>query len=382
MSRLSAAESRKLLDSHAAKLNKKHGAGTMVIASEALYIDRRLTSDALSFDVALEGGLPVNQWTEVLGLESAGKTTFVLKCLAANQRLDPDFFCLWVAAETFDRKLAAMCGVDESRVYLIETNLMEIAFQEVIEALDDRACDMVVIDSYPAMVTEVEDEGDVGDIQVAPGARIFGRFMRKGHTATKRSLIDITDRAVTGVIINQWRDKIGGYSPQGNPQTSPGGKAKNYWMYCRIDVKRDEILRNSKKEAVGQAIKIVVIKMKGARPQRTGVVDFYYAEHEQFLPGDYDSFKAIINLGLYFDVITRSSGDRGNYLFEGHSFRSKEILTEALREDRKLRTEVEKQVMELVRKGAAVIDTEEETDDRRQAEEPEAPRRRRAVVRG
>lgn len=332
--------------------DKKYGPGTIVRATEIVTPERWRTG-ALAFDVAMSGGLPVNQWTEVVGNENSGKTTFILKALAANQKRDSEFFCVWVASETFDPDLADKCGVDRSRVYLIEENVMEVAFELALEFIEGRACDMLVIDSYPALTTQQEDAKTMEEHSMG-GAKVLNLFMRKCTKATKRSLTDLEDRPFSGIIVNQWREKIGVL--HGDPRTTPGGKGKNYWMYARLDVRRDEWIVNKQKEKVGQAIKIVCFKMKGARPQQVGVADFYFAEHGEFMPGDYDDFKQIVNLAILFDVIERSgSGYKGP---EGQHLKSQQLLVDTLASDVEWRERVEREVLEIAGRGKAPVEVD------------------------
>jgi recombination protein RecA len=370
-------------DTIAARVNKDHGENTVVLASRVIIPDR-LSTGSLAFNVAMTGGLPRNQWTEVIGNESSGKTTFVLKTLAEAQRKDSEYFCVWIASESFDPSQGEMCGVDMERIYLIEENVMEDAFQIAIEFIEGRGCDMLVIDSYPALVTVAEDGKEMGEYSPGRGAQVLNLFMRKCTKATKRALTNTDpemDRPVTGIIVNQWREKIGVI--KGDPRTTPGGKGKNFWMYARLDLRRDEWILNKQKEKVGQVIKLVVIKMKGARPQQIGVVDYYFVDYGEFSAGEYDTFKQIINLAIYFDVIERSgSGYKGP---EGQHIKSQQLLIDTIASDIGWRDRIEKEVLAIAKRGKSpteidadvvdlhVVDDEEETQSH-------GPRRRRRTV--
>ena len=67
-----------------AQLNKKHGEGTVVLASN-VQIPSRITSGSLTLDAVLGGGWPMNHWVEIVGEASHGKTAIALKTIAANQ---------------------------------------------------------------------------------------------------------------------------------------------------------------------------------------------------------------------------------------------------------------------------------------------------------
>ena len=93
-------------------INKKHGANTIIKGSEMRQELPRITTGVLAFDLMLGGGWPVNQWSEIIGDESSGKTALVLKTIAANQALDPDWVVLWIAAEEFVPEYAQAIGID------------------------------------------------------------------------------------------------------------------------------------------------------------------------------------------------------------------------------------------------------------------------------
>lgn len=330
------------------RLNKKHGDGTVVRASEARIKPPRLSTGSLAIDVAMGGGWPVNQWSEVIGNEAAGKTTVVLKTVAAAQARDKNYTVAWVAAESYDEDFAEMLGVDNSRVWLIEENVMEIAYEAVLEYLHNRAVDMVVIDSLPALVPADEDEKSMEEWSPGSGARRTNQFMRKATKATKRSLIG-EDRPIVGIIINQWREKIGVL--HGDPRTTPGGKAKNFWMYARIEVRRDEWLTDpDTKERVGQAIKVSTFKMKGA-PNRgvPAVIDMYYQDCGDIEAGIYDVYKETLLLALLYEVAER----KGNaYVYDGVRYPGgKAGFYDALRADSDLFDRVRKEVLDCARSG-------------------------------
>ena len=129
-----------------AAINKKVGAGTVVLASQ-VRMPERIPTGSLTLDVVLGGGWPMNHWVEIVGEASHGKTAIALRTIAVNQERDPDFTVVWIAAEAFDTGYAKMCGVDTDRVLLVETNSMEDAFDSVIKFMESKAIDMVVVDS-------------------------------------------------------------------------------------------------------------------------------------------------------------------------------------------------------------------------------------------
>ena len=256
------------------KINKDYGAGTIVLGSDIIASPPRFTSGSLSIDVALGGGWPPNQWHEIIGEASNGKTALALKTVAANQRRDPEFTTIWVAAEEWVVGYAELCGVDASRVYVVSTNIMEEAYGAVIKFAESKAVDCIVVDSLPALVPSAEDDKEMEESTVGRGALLTNKFFRKVGKASKRSLV-APERPFIGIVINQYRMKIG--VMYGDPRTTPGGLGKDYAFFTRTEVRRDEWIESGtgqEKRRVGQSIKARIIKNKSAAPSQVATVDF------------------------------------------------------------------------------------------------------------
>ena len=314
------------LEEIANAVNKKFGEEVVVQGSRIADSLPRISTGVLAFDMMLGGGWPVNQWSEIIGEESSGKTAIAYKTIAANQAKDPNWVALWIAAEEYVPEYAEAIGVDLDRLWVVETNLMEHAYDMIIRAMENRAIDCVVLDSLPALVPGDEYERQMDEFTVGLGARLTGKFFRKAAKAQKRSLLE-EERGCTGLIINQWREKIG--VMWGDNRTTPGGKAKNFHYFTRVEVKRDEWLKDGK-TAVGQTIKGRTIKNKTYRPQQQAVVDFYFAECNGFPLGAFDTVKDMINIACADGVIARSGAF---YSYEDQKWQGKEKLLAGFRED-------------------------------------------------
>lgn len=336
-----------------AQINKKHGAGSVVVASTMPAVSR-FTSGSLSLDVMLGGGWPANQWNEIVGGESSGKTTIVHKTIAACQQRDPAFQTFWVAAEHYDIEWAATLGVDVDRVAVYSTNAMEDAYTAMLNAAQSRAFDAVVLDSYPALVADDEAEKDMDQATISAGARVTGRFFRKAGNATRRSLVD-EERPLLALIINQWRDQIGGWSPAGmTPKTSPGGKAKNYAYYTRLEASRTEWIdekRRGGSQRVGQVIKLKTIKSKSAAPQQVASIRFYFADSASGLQkGDYDIAAEMVTMGVLYGLITL---DGAWYKYGEQQWHGEKKMRASFMEDLDLQDQLAADVMALLQPGAA-----------------------------
>lgn len=326
-----------------AQINKRFGANVVVVGKDVRTdLITRVTTGSTTFDYVLGGGFPANQWNELIGEASHGKTAIALKTIAANQAKDPDYTTVWVAAEQWVPEYAAMCGVDPSRVIVIETNIMEEAYDAVIAFAESKSVDAIVIDSLPALVPSPEDEKNMDEMTVGRGALITNKFFRKAGAAMKRSLVE-DERPILGIVINQYRMKIG--VMHGDPRTTPGGEGKNYAFFTRAEVRRDEWIEAGtgvNKQRVGQRIKIRVLKNKTAPPQRIAFVDFYFAPFSIYEAGDYDVAKEIAAMSIVKGIVDR----KGGWIYYGdRKWQGQEALVNSIREEVDFLEELRDKVM-------------------------------------
>ena len=330
---------RESLDSIISAINKKYGENIIVQGNQVKEEVPRITTGILAYDLMLGGGWPANQWSEIIGDESSGKTALAYKTIAANQALDPDWVAMWIAAEEFVPDYAKAIGVDLDRLWVVETNIMEQVYDLIIRAMENRAVDCIILDSLPALVPGDEAEKMMDEFTMGLGARLTGKFFRKSSKAQKRSMV-VEDRGCTGLIINQWREKIG--VMYGDPRTTPGGKAKNFHYFARVEVKRDEWIKE-KDEPVGQTIRARTMKNKTYRPQQVAVVDFYFSEANGFKLGEFDTIKDIVNICISVEIITRGGA---YYNYNGQKWQGKEALLNAVREDLDMQAELRQKATE------------------------------------
>ena len=323
--------------------------GELLVSADQLAVPKRFTTGCLSADVILGGGWPGNQWAEVVGKSSAGKTFLVLKSIAANQALDPNFTALWVAAEHYNHEWAAALGVDNSRVVVVSTQQMETALQVMLEATGSSKFDSIVLDSFPALLPSEEALKAMDEFTTAVGARTLGKFVRKAGEASRRPY-DGTGRPFFGVIINQYRDLIGGFAKFGVPQTTPGGHGKDYFYYLRVEVSRKEWIKEKRPGLdepviVGQTQRIKTIKNKSAAPQQQIDVDLFVRKcfARGLDRGDYDVAAEYFVIGKALHVFGVSGS---YYTFGGDRWNGKDAVKQAIREDAGLREALRVEVLE------------------------------------
>jgi len=333
------AEAKKVM----AAINKRFGENVVVVG-ENIRADliKRITTGSTTFDYCLGGGFPANQWNELIGEPSHGKTAIALKTVAANQRLNPEHTTVWVAAEQWVPEYAEMCGVDTSRIIVVETNIMEEAYDAVIAFAESKSVDAIVIDSLPALSPAPEMEKNMDEMTVGRGALLTNKFFRVVGAAMKRSLVE-DERPILGLIINQYRMKIG--VMHGDPRTTPGGEGKNYAFFTRSEVRRDEWIETgsgNNKVRVGQRIKIRTIKNKTAPPQRVAYIDFYFSPHSIYSAGDFDTAKETASLAIIKGIVDRKGGW---YYYGERKWQGSEGLVNSIREEVDLLEELKDKIL-------------------------------------
>ena len=313
------------------KLDKDYGKGSvMMLGDKADTLQEVISTGSLGLDVALGiGGLPRGRVVEIYGPESSGKTTIATHVIAEAQKKGG--MCAFIDAEhAFDAAYAKKLGVDVDNLLISQPDYGEQALEIADRLILSGALDVVVIDSVAALVPKSELEGEMGDSKMGLHARLMSQALRK-LTAT------ISKTNTICIFINQLREKIGVMF--GNPETTTGGNALKFYASVRLDIRRQAQVKDGD-EAIGNHVKVKVVKNKVAPPFRSAEFDIIFGE-------GISKTGEIIDMGTELSIIQKSGSW---YSYNGDKLgQGRDAVKQLLNDNPELCNELETKVREKIK---------------------------------
>jgi recombination protein RecA len=286
-----------------------------------------IPTGALSLDIALGvGGVPRGRIVEIYGPESSGKTSLCLH-IAAEAQKQGGVVAFIDAEHAFDPTYAKTVGVNLEDLLISQPDYGEQALEILETLVRSGAVDLVIVDSVAALTPKAEIEGEMGDSHMGLQARLMSQALRK--------ITGISGKTNTTVIfINQLRMKIGVMF--GNPETTTGGNALKFYASVRMDIRRTEKI-GSGDEVSGHVVRVKVVKNKLAPPFREATFDMINGV-------GIDRESSIIDAALKFNIIEKAGSW---FKYNGENLgQGKDGIKDLLKQDAKLKAEIEKLVRE------------------------------------
>jgi recombination protein RecA len=304
------------LEAAISSITKAYGEGSIMRLGDARALKQIevIPTGSLAMDLALGvGGIPRGRVVEIFGPESSGKTTLMLHVIANAQKAGG--LAAFIDAEhALDPGYAKRLGVNLDDLLVSQPDSGEEALSICETLARSNALDVIVIDSVAALVPKAELEGEMGMATMGMQARLMSQALRKLTAVLARA-------KTTCVFTNQMREKVGVMF--GNPETTPGGKALKFYASVRIDIRRKDTIKDAAGNAIGNHVKVKIVKNKVAPP-------FAEAEFDIIYNHGINKEGSILDVGIETGVVDK----KGAWLqFEGELIgQGKEAAQKALAE--------------------------------------------------
>ena len=327
------ADKLKALQAAMDKIEKDFGKGAiMKLGDDKVEEMEVIPTGSIGLNAALGvGGYPRGRVIEIYGPESSGKTTLAIHAIAEAQK-NGGIAAIIDAEHAFDRFYAQKLGVDINNLLIAQPDNGEQALEIADQLIRSSAVDLVIVDSVAALTPKAEIEGDMGDNKVGLQARLMSQALRK-LTAT------IAKTNTTCIFINQLREKIGVMF--GNPETTTGGNALKFYASVRIDIRKSSTPIKDGEEAIGNQVKVKIVKNKVAPPFRKAEFDIMFGE-------GISKIGEIIDLGVDLGIIKKS----GSWFSYGETklAQGRDATKQIIADNPELTEELEEKIMEALKK--------------------------------
>ena len=355
MTKESSGSKSKAIESAILQIEKAFGKGSIMKLgqkpSEKIAV---VPTGSIALDIALGvGGFPRGRVVEIFGPESSGKTTLTLHAIAECQKKGGT--CAFIDAEhALDPIYAKKLGVDVKNLIVSQPDTGEQALEITDTLVRSGGIDLIVIDSVAALVPKAEIEGDMGDSHMGLQARLMSQALRKltGSISKTNCII---------IFINQIRMKIGVMF--GNPETTTGGNALKFYASVRVEIRRISTIKN-KDEAVGNQVRVKVVKNKVAPPFKIVEFDIMYNQ-------GISRQSELIDLGVKFEIVDKSGAW---FSYKGEKIgQGKENTKEFLKNHPEISSEIESMIRKKVQEDESPLDQVLEETPEEQTPEEQTP---------
>lgn len=240
---------------------------------------------------ALGGGWPRGRVSILWGGYSAGKSTCCLHACASAQR--EGLTVAYIDMEhSLDVSYAKSLGCDMDNLIFSQPDNGTQACSIIKELALAKACDLIILDSIAACLTEAEINGELSDANIGTQAKLMSAFFRQTVPALESANCAL-------LCTNQVRQKPGVMF--GVPDVMPAGKAAEFAasIICKLSRVASKTEKDKNGEIVANQIKIKVEKNKVAPPFKEVELNIYYGK-------GFDKDSEIFEIASEFGIIEKS----------------------------------------------------------------------------
>jgi len=246
-----------------------------------------IPSGSLKLDKILGiGGWPRGRVTLLWGDYSSGKSTICLQAVANAQK--QGLVCAYVDMEhALDPIYAENLGCNMSELILLQPDGGEQALEAIKVLAQEKAADLIILDSIVACVPASELEGELADMNIGRQAKLFSSFFKQVTPA-----LEMANCAL--ICTNQVRQAPGKY---GDASVLPCGEAQKFFasIICRTRRQQSQKEENREGDIVANQISVSTEKNKLAPPFRKAEIMIYYGKG---FSADNEMFDMAVEFGL------------------------------------------------------------------------------------
>lgn len=220
-----------------AEIEKRYG--KVITPGSSATQPLRISTGSFMLDFCTLGGISSGRISKLVGNKHAGKSTMSDKIIANAQKQFPDQRVVKMDMEgTHEAVWSEKLGVNNDDLLLVQPETGEAALDMADALIHTKEVSLIVVDSLAQLVPAKELNSSMEDQHVGLQSRLIGSFVRKAVTG----LMSERQRGhnITLLFINQFRSKIGGWSPTGDPLTEPGGKGLGFAYSLEVTIKNKE----------------------------------------------------------------------------------------------------------------------------------------------
>lgn len=314
------------LEDALAALNKQYGPASIFHGSENISIQvESWSSGCLAFDSVLGCGIPLGRIIEISGPEGSGKTAFSASVIGYWQE-KYNATCAFIDGEqTASPNWFRSLSVNWDKLLYSAPDTLE----QVLDTIDTLAStgqvNLIVYDSIAALPSISEASKAAGDVNVAALSKVLTSALRKLTPVLAKN-------KCTVIFINQLREKIGAFSPNGGiPTTTPGGRALKHAASLRLEMKRgggDGTQIKEGNQVVGHLVDIKCKKNKLSSAQ--GASASFWLHYTKGIDRVEDAITTAITIG----IVERPNNVM--YVYKDLKIKGYDNFIEALKKDNKV----------------------------------------------